>query len=274
MDSMRSLVLGVVQGLTEFLPISSTAHLRVVPALLGWEDPGAAWSAVVQLGTLCAVLGYFRRDVWAILGGVARDAARGRPLESREARLGWMIAAGTVPIVVAGLLLKHFIEGAARSLYVIAASLIALAFVLFIAERSARHERTVDQIGWRDALVIGCAQALALVPGVSRSGVTLTAALFLGLRREDAARFSFLLSIPAVGAAGVYELLSLVRHGELHADGALTLALGTAAALVSGWAAIAWLLRWLRTRTTLVFVAYRIALGALLFALLARGVLA
>jgi undecaprenyl-diphosphatase len=266
-----AVLLGVVQGVTEFLPISSTAHLRIVPALTGTCDPGAAYSAVIQLGTLLAVLLYFARDAWRILVAVARACARPALFRDGDARLGLAIAAGTVPIGVCGILFKRAIEGEARSLYVIAASLIALAALLLLAERLARHERRIADLGFWHAQLIGVAQALALIPGVSRSGVTLTAALFLAMRRDEAARFSFLLSIPAVLAAGVYEMKDVLAAAR--DTGLAPVVVGTLVSLLAGIAAIHYLLRYLRTRTTLVFVAYRVALGVLLLSLLAAGTL-
>ena len=269
MSLLEAVVLGVVQGLTEFLPISSTAHLRIAPALLGWPDPGAAYSAVIQLGTVGAALLYFWRDIVRIVTALARGIAARNPWESPDARLGWLVAIGTVPIGVAGLAFKDAIETSFRSLYVISGMLIALAILLFLAERLASHRRTMEQMTVKDGLVIGLWQAVALVPGSSRSGTTLTGGLFLGLRREDAARFSFLLSIPATTLAGVFELRHLLQAADRPSN--LVLAVGTVVSFVSGVAAIAGLLRFLRTRTTLVFVVYRIALGVLLIALVSTG---
>jgi undecaprenyl-diphosphatase len=270
MTSWQALILGIVQGLTEFLPISSTAHLRVVPALLGWPDPGAAFTAVTQIGTLVAVLAYFREDIVRLTRGVF--------LGNADGRLAWMIVAGTVPIVFAGVFLKRYIEGPFRSLYVIAAALIALALVLMAAEvrlrwRTRRGEplRELPELTWGDALLVGLAQALALVPGTSRSGITLTAGLLLGLSRPTAARFSFLLSLPSVLAAAVYELYK--ERDDLLASqaDAFNLTLATVVAGVVGYAAIAFLMRYLKTHSTYLFIVYRVLLGALLLGLLATG---
>lgn len=271
MNYLQAIVLGLVQGLTEFLPISSTAHLRVVPALLGWPDPGSAFSAIIQIGTTAAVIAYFARDLWAILRDTALGVFHGKPFETANARLGWFIALGTLPIGVAGLALKDYIEGPFRSLYVIAAAAIGLALLLLLAERCARHDRPLGALRWRDAIAIGVAQAFALIPGASRSGVTLTAGLFTGLTREAAARYSFLLSVPATLAAGIFELRHLM--GDTPALEAGPLAVGTLASFAFGLLAIAWMLKFLRTHTTLAFVAYRIALGVLILALLGAGVL-
>ncbi|MFB3818639.1 MAG: undecaprenyl-diphosphate phosphatase [Candidatus Methylomirabilales bacterium] len=265
-------VLGVVQGVTEFLPISSIAHLRVVPALLGWADPGAAYSAVIQLGTLLAVLVYFAGDMRHMARGVLEGIRSGQPLGNQEARLAWYIAVGTLPIVVCGLAFKRTIVGEARSLYVIAASLVGLGILMWVAERTAGFRREVKDIRWRESQVIGLAQAVALIPGSSRSGTTITAALFMGLTREAAARFSFLLGIPAIGAAGVFELVELIQHG-LSEAGLLALVVGNVTSAVSGYLAIDLLLRYLRRNTTFVFVWYRLALGLLLLAGLWAGVL-
>jgi undecaprenyl-diphosphatase len=266
MTSFEAVVLGVVQGVTEFLPISSTAHLRIVPALLGWSDPGAAFTAVLQLGSLAAVIGYFLTDLLRMVRAAltaARD--RSRPPEPAARQLLYIVV-GTIPIAVAGLLLKHAVEGSLRALSVIATAQIVVALGLAFVERNARHTRDFDDIRLRDAGTIGTAQALALVPGVSRSGITLLAAMALGLKREAAARFSFLLSVPAVAAAGILELPKVLRAHDVSGQ---VLLIGLVAATISSYATIAWLLRFLRTRTTMPFVVYRIALGILIFVLLA-----
>lgn len=272
MNLIEACALGIVQGITEFLPISSTAHLRVVPALLGWEDPGAAFTAVVQLGTLLAVLVYFAGDMRTMARAALAGLMGGKPLASQEARLAWFIIIGTFPIGLCGLAFKKHIEGEWRSLYVISASLILLGIVLWWAERSATFRREVDQIGWLDSQLIGLAQAVALIPGASRSGTTMTAAMLLGLTRESAARFSFLLGIPAIGAAGLFELRDLLKHGAGGA-GLPALAAATLTSAVSGYLAIDLLLRYLRRNTTYLFVWYRIGLGLLLLLLLAAGIL-
>ena len=271
MTLLEAIVLGLVQGLTEFLPISSTAHLRIVPELLGWQDPGAAYSAVIQLGTVAAVFLYFRRDLLSLARAFFAGLARREPFGTHEARLAWFVLVGTLPIGLAGLAFKHAIETSLRSLYVIAGSLIVLAAVLYWVEKRASHTRTVADMTWRDGILIGLWQALALIPGSSRSGTTLTGGLSLGLKREDAARYSFLLSVPATTLAGLFELKHLLEATEK--PPALTLWVGSLVAFLSGMAAIAWLLRLLRTRTTLVFVVYRVVLGVLLLGLLGAGVL-
>jgi undecaprenyl-diphosphatase len=281
LDLLEAVVLGIVQGLTEFLPISSSAHLRIVPAILGWSDPGAAFTAVIQIGTLVAVLAYFRRDMVRIGSAWTKGILRGRPLDDLDSRMGWMMIAGTLPIVVCGLLFKDSIETTLRSLYVVAGALIVLALLLAAAEmhlkrqaKAGKHLKQLDEITWPEAIVIGLAQALALVPGSSRSGVTITAGLFAGLSRDTAARFSFLLSLPSVLAAGVYQLYS-EREALLGSqDDVVALAVATLAALISGYASIAFLLYYLKTHTTYVFVGYRIALGVLILYWLSTGRLA
>ena len=268
MSTFEALVLGVVQGVTEFLPISSTAHLRIVPALVGWRDAGAAFTAVLQLGTLAAVVGYFLPDLLRMVrAAVAALADRSRPPEPAARQLGYIVV-GTLPVGIAGIVFKHAIEGSLRSLWVISVALIVVALMLAWVEPNARHSRDMDDVRLRDALIIGCAQALALIPGVSRSGITLVAALALGLRRDASARFSFLLGVPAIAAAGIFELKPLLKAQDVNGG---ALAIGLIAAAVSGYASIAWLLRFLRARSTVPFVVYRIALGVLLIALLTAG---
>jgi len=259
-----------VQGITEFLPVSSTAHLRLVPAVLGWPDPGAAFTAVLQLGTLAAVIVFFARDLGAMLRETIKAATDPARRGEREVRMALYLVVGTLPVVVAGMLLKKHIEGGLRSLYVIAGAMIAVALVLALVERTARHVKTFDQIDLRDALIIGTAQAMALVPGVSRSGITLLAAMAIGLRRDAAARFSFLLSIPAVAGAAVFEMKHVLHSQE----GGAPLLVGLVVAAITGYASIAWLLQFLRTRTTFPFIVYRVLAGAAIFALLATGYLA
>ncbi|MCA1734209.1 MAG: undecaprenyl-diphosphatase UppP [Acidobacteria bacterium] len=273
MTLIQAIVLGLVQGLSEFIPISSTAHLRIVPALLGWGDPGAAASAVIQLGTLLAVLIYFARDIVKITKAFLAALLSGKPFETHDARLGWYIIAGSVPIVVIGLLLKDFIEGGARSLWIIAGSLIVLALFLWLAERvAAKSElRVIGDITLRDAILVGLAQCLALVPGASRSGTTIMMGLFRRLTHEAAARFSFLLSIPAIFGSGMFELF--VEREHLAELGWLPIAVAIFVSFVSGWLSIYFLIRYLRTHTTGLFIIYRIVLGLVIIGLLLGGVL-
>jgi undecaprenyl-diphosphatase len=269
MSLLEAVVLGLVQGLTEFLPISSTAHLRIAPELFGWRDPGAAYSAVIQLGTVVAVLIYFWKDIARLTVAFMRGAIARKPFETLDSRLAWFVLLGTIPIGIAGLAFKRSIETSLRSLYVISASLIVLAIVLFIVERRASHRRTLNDMTLKDGIWIGLWQCLALIPGSSRSGTTLTGGLSMGLRREDAARYSFLLSIPATTLAGVFELKHLLDATDRPST--MSLVVGTVVAFGSGMLAIAWLLRFLRTRTTTVFVVYRLVLGVGLLLLLWAG---
>jgi undecaprenyl-diphosphatase len=268
MDALQAIVLGLVQGLTEFLPISSTGHLRIVPAFLGWEDPGAAFTAVTQLGTMAAVLLYFRNDLWRIVTAWLASLRQPERRGELEARMGWYILLGTLPIVFFGIVFKDQIESGARSLYLIGTTLIVLGLLLLAAEKVGRRERDLDTLTIRDGMVIGFAQALALIPGVSRSGATLTAGLFLGFDRAAAARYSFLLSVPAVVASGLFELRKIGGEGAV---GFAPTAVATLMAFVSGYAAIAFMLRWLVSHSTAVFVVYRVALGAVVLGLTAAG---
>jgi undecaprenyl-diphosphatase len=268
---LEAIVLGITQGLTEFLPISSTAHLRIVPAFAGWEDPGAAFTAVTQLGTMAAVLLYFRDDLVRIARAWLRSVRDRDARRELDARLGWYILLGTIPIGIFGLAFEDQIENGARDLYLIGSALIVLGLVLLAAERVARHDRPLERITTRDGVLVGLAQALALVPGVSRSGATLTAGLFLGFDRPSAARYSFLLSVPAVVLSGMFEFGSILDGNDGQEAGLGALALATFLAFVVGYASIAFLLRYLAHHSTIVFVAYRVALGALVLALVASG---
>jgi undecaprenyl-diphosphatase len=267
-SAFEAIVLGLVQGLTEFLPISSSAHLRIVPALVGWDDPGAGFTAVIQLGTMAAVLVYFRDDLWRIATAWLRELRVPFRRRSHDAKLGWFIILGTIPISIFGVVFKDEIETGARDLYLIGSALILFSFVMLLAERVGTHRRGLTELNARDGLFIGVAQALALVPGVSRSGATISAGLFRNFDRGAAARYSFLLSVPAVVLSGLFELREIGNDGG--ASAAAT-AIATLVAFVSGYAAIAWLLRYLAAHTLGVFVAFRIPLGALVLILAAAG---
>ena len=271
MDAAQAIVLGIVQGLTEFLPISSTAHLRIVPAFFGWDDPGAAFTAVVQLGTMAAVLVYFRRDLWNIASAWVRSVlARERAPQDPNARLGWYIVLGTIPIGILGLAFKDPIENQFRTLELVGSALIVFSFVMLQAEAVSKRERELADLTRRDGLIIGCAQALALVPGVSRSGATISAGLFLNFDRTTAARYSFLLSVPAVVLSGLFEL----RHvGEGGGAPAGATALATVLAFVVGYVSIAFLLRYLVRHSIGVFAAYRVIIGIVVVALAAASVI-
>lgn len=280
MSLLEAIVLGIIQGLTEFLPISSTAHLRVVPELVGWKDPGAAFTAVIQLGTLIAVLIYFRVDIVRLLTAFSVDLRSFKYGTSHDAKLAWMIAVGTIPIVVCGLTFKKYIKEDLRDLHVIAAAAIGFALLLLVAEiRSARRHtqgaagRELESIGWFDVLFIGCFQALALIPGASRSGVTITAGLLVGLSRSTSARFSFLLSLPSVFAAGVYEMYKDRKEILASQNDIVAILVASVVSGIIGYASIAFLLGFLRKHATYVFIVYRIVLGVLLLVLLQRGVI-
>lgn len=273
-DFFQSILLGVVQGLTEFLPISSTAHLRIVPALLHWDDPGTAFSAVIQLGTMFAVIIYFFRDLVKIYGSLLKDLIFHKTLVSYESKLGFWILVGTIPICIFGLLFKNPLEaGLVRSLHLISFSLIFFGILLFISEIVGKRSLSIEKINFTHVLILGFAQSLALIPGVSRSGVTLLTGLFLGFKRSHAARFSFLLSVPAVFLSGVLELntLSGAIQGIPHEWN--NLILGILSAFVSGYFAIDFLLKYLETHKTHVFVIYRVVLGVLIIYLSYKGLI-
>ena len=259
----EAIVIGIVQGLTEFLPISSTAHVKVVPVALGWGDPGVAFTAVIQLGSVAAILWYFWDDLYKVTTNMLRATVR-RKFSSPDFRLGLGIILGTVPIVVCGLAIKAFVpdydNSIVRSTAAIAITSIVMALLLGLAEMVGKRERGFPQLGLWDGIGVGFAQALALVPGVSRSGSTLTAGLFMGLERDTAARFSFLLGMPAILLAGLVELKDLAESGGGDA-GWGPLVAGLIAAVVSSYLAIAWLIKFLQRHSTWVFVWYRLAFG-------------
>ena len=268
MTVWQALVLGIVQGLTEFLPISSSAHLILVPWLFGWPEPGLAFNVALHLGTLSAVLVYFSGDLLTIARGWLTGLAQRRPLGSPEARIGWAVLIGSVPAGVVGVLLNDAIDqyfhsggGGTLAIGLTAVLLMALGAALWLAERAGRRSRSLTEVGLRDGFLVGVAQALALLPGVSRSGSTITAGLFLGFQRAAAARFSFILGIPAIVGAGMLETMHLLRTG-LPASERTLFVVGMAASAVTGFLAIAFLLRFLQRRSTGVFVLYRFLLGA------------
>jgi len=270
---LEAIGLGLVQGLTEFLPISSTAHLKVVPVVLGWGDPGVAYTAVIQLGSIAAVLTYFWQDLADIFSGSAQAIAR-KNWDDRQLRIALGIALGTLPIIVGGLAIKTFIpdfdHSPLRSLGAIAIASIIMALLLGFAEISGSRHRHFNSLGMNDGLILGAAQAMALIPGVSRSGSTLTAGLFAGIDRAAAARFSFLLGIPAITLAGLVELLGVIKDG-LPSDAWLSLTLGVVVSAVSSYAAIAWLLKFLQTQNTWVFVFYRLLFGVAILGSIGLG---
>jgi undecaprenyl-diphosphatase len=268
---IEGIIYGIIQGLTEFIPISSTAHIRILPALLHWDDPGAAYTAVIQIGTLIATLVYFRNDIGELIKGFFGALKTRDFITDPYSRLSILIIVGTIPISIFGLTLKKYIEGDFRGLYVVAGSLIGLAILLFIAEKMASKKKDLKDITVWDGIIIGFAQAVALIPGSSRSGVTITAGLFSGLKRETAARYSFLLSIPAVALSGVYELYS--ERAELLNENVIGLVLSTLVSGIVGYFAIAFLINFLKTRSNLIFIIYRIVLGIIIIVLLSAGVL-
>jgi len=241
-----------------------------VPAFVGWDDPGAAFTAVVQLGTMAAVLLYFRRDLWGITREFLLGLRRPEHRSTLDFRMGVLIIIGTIPIGIFGLIFKDQIESGARDLYVIGVAMIVLGLALLWAEEVSTRTRELDSLTTRDGVLIGVAQACALVPGVSRSGSTITAGLFLGFNRPAAARYSFLLSVPAVVLSGLFELRKI---GEGNGAGAVPTAIATLIAFIVGYASIAFLLRYLASHSTLVFVVYRVAVGALVLALAGAGVI-
>ncbi len=270
LDFLKAVFLGTLQGLTEFLPISSSAHLRIFPELFGWEDPGAAFTAVIQIGTELAVLIYFRKDIWRIGKAWVQSLFRPEFRGSFDARMGWFIIIGSLPIVILGVLLKDIIEQDFRNLWVIGTTLIVLGIILGVADRLSADNKTIRQLGLRDGILMGLAQAAALVPGVSRSGATISMGRFLGYEREAATRYAFLLAIPAVVGAGLFELKEIGGNNEY---GWPSTIVATVVAFIVGYAAIAWLLRYVSTNSYLPFVLYRIGLGSLVLALLAAGVI-
>jgi len=267
-------VLGIVQGITELLPISSTAHLRVLPGLLGWPDPGSAFSAAMQLASFAAVVVYFRNDIAHLASAGLRAVSQG-DYRSHDSRILFGIVLGTAPLLVAGAALRSVLNAChspLRGLMVIGCASIGMSLLLALSERIARHNRGYAQIRLRDGLIVGAAQTLALIPGVSRSGATLTAALFCGMERETAARFSFLLGLPAITLGGLYELGVLIKAG-LGAPGWITLTIGLACASITAFLAIYGLLRYLERRSTWVFVWYRLIFGVAIVAGVAAGYL-
>ncbi|HEX7829366.1 MAG TPA: undecaprenyl-diphosphatase UppP [Thermoanaerobaculia bacterium] len=271
MSIIEAIVLGLVQGLTEFIPISSTGHLKIVPELLGWGDPGAAASAVIQFGTILAVIIYFFGDIVRLTKGFFRGLLARKPFEDPDSREAWYVIVATIPIVVLGVLLKDLIHGVFRSTWVITFQLISIAILMQVAEAYAKRRgfRPREDFNIKDAAIIGAGQCIALIPGSSRSGSTLMTALFRRVPHDYAARFSFVMSIPAITAAGLFELISEREH--LSTVGTTPIMVAIVVAFISGWASIYFLLRYLRTHTTHIFIYYRYVLGAVLAVLLMMG---
>ncbi|MEU0225223.1 undecaprenyl-diphosphate phosphatase [Streptomyces sp. NPDC006284] len=282
MSWFESLILGLVQGLTEFLPVSSSAHLRLTAAFSGWHDPGAAFTAITQIGTEAAVLIYFRKDIGRILAAWTRSLTDKSMRRDPDARMGWLVIVGSIPIGVLGLTLKDQIEGPFRDLRITATMLIVVGVIIGIADRRAardekggRHRapqqrKELENLTVRDGLIYGLCQAAALIPGVSRSGATISGGLFMGYRREAAARYSFLLAIPAVLASGLFELKDAMEND--HVSWGPTL-FATVIAFATGYVVIAWFMKFISTKSFMPFVWYRIALGILIIILVTAGVL-
>lgn len=271
MSWFEAAVLGLVQGLTEFLPISSSAHILIVSRLFGWGDPGAAFTAVSQIGTETAVLIYFRRDIARILRAWFRSFTEPALRSTIDARMGWYVIIGTIPIAVLGLTFASVIETSARNLWIVATVLIVFGVVLGLADRFGRKTKELDSLNVRDGVLFGFGQALALIPGVSRSGATISTGLALGYSRYAATRYAFLLAIPAVLASGLYEATKIGDDPNVQWPQTLV---ATAIALVVGYLVIAWLIKWVTTRSYLPFVIYRVVLGTVLLVLLSTGVIA
>jgi undecaprenyl-diphosphatase len=279
MTLLQAVVLGLIQGITEFLPVSVTAHLRIVPALFGWQfyggttnDPGAAFTAIVSLGTMLAIVVYFWRELLHVAVAWAKGFRDAEIRRSLECRLGWYLILATIPLAVLGLVFHDRIERGARNLWVVSVALVAFAILLGAAERIGSRRREEEQIDSSDAIAVGAAQVLALIPGASRAGATITAGLFRGLTRETAARFAFLLSIPAVVLSGIYEA-ARIGSDRQHGPGAGLTGLALVIAFVVGLGSLAWFMRWVTRHSTFVFVYYRIALGVLVMVLLGTGTL-
>ena len=286
MDFLEAIILGILQGLTEFLPISSSAHLRIFGDLVGWGDPGATFTAITQLGTETAVLIYFWKDITRIIGKWFRSFGSGGGMRSTgvqkgdpDVRMGWLIIIGTVPIVLAGFFLQDTIRTAFRSLWIVAVVLIAFGLLLWLADWLGRRTKTLENLSYRDGILVGLAQMLALIPGVSRSGASISAGLALGYTRPAAARFAFLLAVPAVFGSGLYETYTAfscepgVDAGCGAGYGLPETVVATVVAFAVGLGVIAFLMRYLEKRSFLPFVIYRILLGGTLLVLLGLGVL-
>ncbi len=270
MSWFEAIVLGALQGLTEFLPISSSAHLFIFSQFFGWSDPGAAFTAVSQIGTELAVIVYFWRDIKRIVSIWFRSLVNPRLRKDLDARMGWYVIVGTIPVATLGFLFANQIETTARNLYLVASTLIVFGILLGLADRYGRKIKSIDRLKLPDALAFGLGQALALIPGVSRSGATITTGLILGYDRMAATRYAFLLAIPAVMGSGLYEATKI--SGQQNAEWGQTI-LATVIAFFVGLGAIAFLLRWLTTRTYTPFVIYRVVLGLVVLVLLATGAL-
>ena len=271
-EILKAILLGVVQGLTEFLPVSSTAHLRIIPTFFGWGDIGASYTAVIQVGTMIAIILYFRNDLMNMTRAMMLSI-KTKDFKSKDTRLLIMIIIGTIPIVIAGFLLKDLIRHQFRNMYIVAASLIFFSIILMIADRFTKKKVDLNSISYKDGIIVGIFQAMALIPGASRSGSTISGAFFRNMTREDAARFSFLLSIPAVLLSGVYELFSQ-RATLLSGESAvLSLVIATVVSGVVGYWSIWFLLSYIKKHSMMLFVVYRVIFGILIIVLLSMGII-
>lgn len=280
MNNFEAVILGIIQGLTEFLPISSTGHLTVAGKLMNvisvdHPEHWTAFMAVIQLGTLLAVVIYFWNDLLHIINDFLRDNLFNRKKineQSNNSKMGWYLIIATLPVAVIGLAFRHIIEGVfTKNLYVISGSLIVLAIILAVAEKTGKFTRNMKSLTWYDALIVGIAQCFALIPGSSRSGTTITAGMFLGFDRETAARFSFLMSIPAVAASGLLEFYESLKYLDMH--GAVNLITATVASAIVGYLSIEFLLKYLKRNTTFIFIFYRILAGVLFLILISYGII-
>ncbi|MGO1972312.1 MAG: undecaprenyl-diphosphate phosphatase [Propionibacteriaceae bacterium] len=271
MGWLEAVLLGLLQGLTEFLPISSSAHLSIVGQLIGSEDPGSAFTAITQIGTEAAVVIYFAKDIGRIIVAWCKSLVGKIPRNDPDAKMGWLVIFGSIPIVVLGLLFEDKIDHALRNLWITAAMLAGFGVIIGIADRLAKNVRPLESLTWKHGIIFGLAQSLALVPGVSRSGATITAGLMMGYKREASARYAFLLAIPAVMGSGFYKLADVARDPIPPEWGPILLA--TVIAFVVGLAVVHWLLKWVSTHTYLPFAIYRLGLAAAVVVLLLTGVL-
>jgi undecaprenyl-diphosphatase len=274
MPLYEAVFLGIIQGITEFLPISSTAHLRVIPALFGWGDPGASYSAVIQLGSVLASITYFRKDILEISTG-AMKGLKASNFSNQDVRMAGAIVFGTIPVCLLGLLLKPLLESTdspLRSLYVVGGASIFMAVILALAERLGTHKRGLETIGAKDGLLVGFGQAMALIPGCSRSGSSLTVGMLLNLKRDEAARFSFLLGMPALIISGMVELYHMFKAG-LSDTGLTSLAVGLVISAIVSYLAIAWLLKYLQNHATWLFIAYRLIFGVTIITLASQSII-
>ncbi|MGO1950015.1 MAG: undecaprenyl-diphosphate phosphatase [Mycobacteriaceae bacterium] len=271
MGWMQTIILSIVQGLTEFLPVSSSGHMRIVSQLVWGEDAGASFTAVIQLGTELAVLVFFAKDIWMILTAWFAGVFDRSKRDNLDYRMGWMVIAGTIPVGIVGFFFQDIIRDNLRNLWITAAVLILFSFVFIWAEKVGTHKRDYDRLTMKDAILMGLAQCLSLIPGVSRSGATVSAGLFLNLDREVATRFSFLLAIPAVLASGLFSLPDAFDPASGQAASGGQLFVGAAIAFVLGYVSIAWLLKFVANHSFAWFAAWRIPVGVIVMILLATG---